>query len=159
MHPLQWRFPLRRSWLGCALGSVYANRVLLAALVSLAFAATAGAVPTVTINQGMSQPDPTNAAPIVFTVTFSESVSGLLASDVSLTGSTVGGVLTRTLSGSGANYTLAVAGMSGVGTVVASIPAGVATGASGANAASTSTDNTVTYDPVKPTVTINQGEQ
>jgi hypothetical protein len=46
--------------------------------------------------------------------------------------------------------------MSGSGTVVTSIPAGVATGASGLNLASTSTDNTVTFDTIQPTVTINQ---
>ena len=43
------------------------------------------------------------------------------------------------------------------GTVIATIAAGVATDAAGnANAASTSTDNTVTWDIVPPTVTINQ---
>ena len=43
------------------------------------------------------------------------------------------------------------------GTVIASIAAGVATDpATNPNAASTSTDNTVTWDNVAPTVTINQ---
>ena len=43
------------------------------------------------------------------------------------------------------------------GTVIASIAAGVAQDAAGnANTASTSTDNTVTYDVTAPTVTINQ---
>ncbi len=47
--------------------------------------------------------------------------------------------------------------MTGSGTVIASLAAGVAHDASAtANAASTSTDNTVTYDNVAPTVTINQ---
>jgi hypothetical protein len=47
--------------------------------------------------------------------------------------------------------------MSGNGTVIASIAAGVAHDAAGnGNTASTSTDNTVTYDGTAPTVTINQ---
>ena len=51
--------------------------------------------------------------------------------------------------------------MTGSGTVVASIGAGAAQdGSSNASEASTSTDNTVTYnqpDNIAPTVTINQG--
>ena len=47
--------------------------------------------------------------------------------------------------------------MTGSGTVIASIAAGVAQDAAGnPNIASTSTDNTVTYDVTPPTVTINQ---
>ena len=114
-------------------------------------------MPTVTINQAAGQSDPTNASPIVFSVVFSEPVTGFIASDVSLSGSTVGGTLVATLTGSGANYTLSVTGMTGIGTVVASIPAGGATDlATNPNAASTSTDNTVTYNATAPSVTINQ---
>src|SRR5258705_13537480 len=40
--------------------------------------------------------------------------------------------------------------------VIASIPAGVATANGAPNRASTSTDNTVTYDITPPTVTVNQ---
>jgi hypothetical protein len=112
--------------------------------------------PTVTINQAGGQADPTNASPILFTVVFSESVTGFDGADVSLAGSTLSG-LSASVSGSGANYTVSVTGMDGVGTVVASIPAGSATDLAGnANAASTSTDNTVSFDNVPPTVTINQ---
>ena len=47
--------------------------------------------------------------------------------------------------------------MTGNGTVIASVAAGVAHDAAGnANTASTSTDNSVTYDATAPTVTINQ---
>ena len=47
--------------------------------------------------------------------------------------------------------------MTGDGTVIASLAAGVAHNAAGnANTASTSTDNSVTYDGTRPTVTINQ---
>ena len=111
--------------------------------------------PTVTINQAVAQADPTNASPINFTVTFSEAVAGFATGDVSFTGSTVGGVLVGTVTGAGPTYNVAVTGMTGAGTVVASIGAAVATDLAGnANAASTSTDNTVTFDNVAPTVTI-----
>src|SRR5687768_11931377 len=49
--------------------------------------------PTVTINQAQAQTDPTSATPIVFTVEFSEPVTGFSNSDVSFTGSTAGGTL------------------------------------------------------------------
>src|SRR5262249_37609431 len=80
-------------------------------------------------------------------------------SDINFAGSTVGGTLVANVSGpsGGQDYTVTVTGMSGAGTVVASIPANAAlNGSSIGNAASTSTDNSVTYDGVAPTVTINQ---
>ena len=47
--------------------------------------------------------------------------------------------------------------MTGDGTVIATVPAGGATDAAGnTNTASTTTDNTVTYDATAPDVTINQ---
>jgi VCBS repeat-containing protein len=113
--------------------------------------------PTVTIDQAMGQEDPTNDSPILFTVVFSEVITGFTAEDISLAGSTVGGTLTASVSGSGATYTVSVTGMDGVGTVVASVVGGAANDAAGnASAASTSTDNTVTFDNVAPTVTIDQ---
>src|SRR5262245_8116027 len=113
--------------------------------------------PSVTINQASLQSDPTGASLIYFSLRFSESVSGFTASDVSLAGSTVGGSLLPFVSGSGANYTVAVSGMTGNGTVVASIRAAAARDAAGnSSAASTSTDNTVTYKSSAPTVTVDQ---
>jgi hypothetical protein len=113
--------------------------------------------PSVTINQSAGQSDPTNASPIVFTVTFSEPVSGFAGSDVSFTGSTVGGTLSASVSGSGASYTVSVTGMTGTGTVRAAIPAGAATdAAANLSGASTSADNTVTFNGAVPSVTINQ---
>jgi Big-like domain-containing protein len=79
--------------------------------------------PTVTINQGKSQFDPTNTSPITYNVVFSEPVTGFADSDVSFTGSTVGGTLVAHVTGSGAKYTVTVTGMTGEGTVVASIAA------------------------------------
>jgi len=110
--------------------------------------------PTVTINQAAAQPDPTSASPINFTVVFNEPVTGFATGDVTLSGTA--GATTAIVTGSGTTYNVAVSGMTGSGTVIANIPAGVAIDAGGAgNIASTSTDNTVTYD-TPPTVTINQ---
>ncbi len=82
-------------------------------------------------------------------------MTGFTGSDVVITG-TAGGTKTVTLTGSGANYNAAVSGMTTAGTVIANIPAGVATSGAIGNLASTSTDNTVTWSPGSPTVTINQ---
>jgi hypothetical protein len=115
--------------------------------------------PAVTINQAAGQADPTTQSPIQFTVVFSKPInaSSFTGSDISFAGSTVGGTLQASISGSGANYTVSVTGMSGNGTVVASIPAGGVTDAAGnGNTASTSTDNSVTFGSA-PGVTINQG--
>lgn len=105
-----------------------------------------GAVPTVTINQGGSQTDPTNISPIIFDVVFSETVTGFATGDVQFTGSTAGGALIGTVTGTGPTYNVAVTGMTTPGTVVATIPSGVAFDAvDNGNAASTFTDNTVNW--------------
>jgi hypothetical protein len=111
---------------------------------------------TVTINQDPAQADPANNSPINFTAVFSEAVTGFATGDVTVSG-TAPGTKTATVTGSGATYNIAVTGMTGPGTVIATIAAGVATNSTGnPNSASTSTDNTVTYDNVAPSVTINQ---
>ena len=111
--------------------------------------------PTVTIDQAAGQADPTNTSPIDFTVVFSVPVSDFDTGDVTL-GGTAGGT-TAIVTGSGTTYNVAVSGMTSWGTtVIASIDAGVAHSEAGnPNAASTSTDNTVTYDNIAPTVTTN----
>ncbi|WP_157416509.1 HYR domain-containing protein [Agromyces allii] len=115
--------------------------------------------PTVTIEQGAAQVDPTGASPIVFEVEFSEPVTGLSSSDVVLSGSA--NPTTAAVSGTGASYTVEVSGMSANGLVIAEIAAGAAMdAASNPSAASTSVDNEVTFtgiDEVAPTVTIEQG--
>lgn len=99
---------------------------------------------TVTVNQALSQPDPTNAGPIHFTVTFSEPVTDFTDTDVVLAGTTgANGVV---VTGSGAVYDVAVSGMNADGTLSATIAAGSAHASSGAaNLASTSTDNSVYF--------------
>ena len=115
--------------------------------------------PAVTINQAATQADPTNTAPVNFTVVFSEQVADFATGNVSLSG-TAPGTLVGTVtnpSGDLETYNVAVSGMTGTGTVVAAIAAGKAHDAAGnPNAASTSTDNSVTYDITAPTVTINE---
>ena len=112
--------------------------------------------PNVTINQAPTQPDPTGSSPIRFDVVFSETVSTFDASDVAITG-TAGGTKIASVTGGGSLYVVSVTGMTTVGTVIATIPAGATTGLAGnPSTASTSTDNTVTWDPSPPSVTINQ---
>src|SRR5437667_277896 len=112
--------------------------------------------PTVTINQAASQADPTSTSPINFTAVFSEPVSAFTGAGVTLSG-TAGGTKTATVSGGPSTYNVAVSGMTSSGTVLASIPAGVARDAAGnLNTASTSTDNSVTFTFVSPVVLENQ---
>jgi hypothetical protein len=112
--------------------------------------------PSVTINQAVAQVDPTGTSPIAFTATFNEAVTGFATGDVTV-GGTSGGAKTGSVSGGPTTYTVSVTGMTTSGTVAASIAAGVATDLAGnANSASTSTDNTVSWDSVAPTVTIDQ---
>src|SRR5437762_2236682 len=112
--------------------------------------------PTVTIDQAAGQADPTNSSPINFTAVFSKPVSGFTGAGVTISG-TAGGTKTATVSGGPTIYTVAVSGMTSSGTVLASIPAGVASDAAGnLNTASTSTDNSVTFTPVSPIVLENQ---
>ncbi len=102
--------------------------------------------PTVIINQAAGQADPTSGSPINFTVVFSEPVSGFASSDVTL-GGTAGATI-KTVTGSGTTYNVAVSGMTQNGTVTATIPAGAAQDSAGnGNLVSTSTDNSVTYNP------------
>ncbi|MBI3986155.1 MAG: Ig-like domain-containing protein, partial [Lentisphaerae bacterium] len=107
---------------------------------------------TVTINQGASQADPTNATPLLFDVLFSDSVADFATGDVQLSGTA--GATTAVVAGAGSNYTVSVSGMIGSGTVIAVIPTGVAhDGGAVSNDVSTSTDNTVTYDIAVPAIT------
>ncbi len=108
--------------------------------------------PAVTINQAAGQADPTNARPILFDVLFSEFVTGFDGTDVELAGTSSGGEVSVT--GSGLAYTVSVSGMTS-GTVIVSIPAKAAQNAFGKNSrASTSSDNTVTYDGTRPNTSI-----
>ena len=112
------------------------------AVASTTLTVTGG--PTVTINQAAGQADPTSASPIDFTVVFGEPVSDFTTGEVTLSGTA--GATTAVVSGSGTTYTVAVSGMTTGGSVIATVPAGVARDSAGnPNLASTSSDNTVTY--------------
>jgi hypothetical protein len=112
--------------------------------------------PTVTIDKASGQADPTNTSPINFTAVFSKPVSGFSGAGVTISG-TAGGTKTVTVSGGPSTYNVAVSGMTTSGTVIATIPAGVAQDAAGnLNTASTSTNNSVTFTTVSPIVLENQ---
>ena len=101
--------------------------------------------PTVTVEQAVSQADPTSTSPISFTVTFSEDVTGFDATDVTI-GGDAGGEKTATVTGGPAVYTVEISGMTSKGTVIVSVAADSATDAAGnGNYNSTSTDNTVSW--------------
>ena len=116
-----------------------------------------GVVPTVTVNQAGGQNDPTNVSPVSFTVVFSESVADFDATDVTIGGTATHGLPTVS-AGPGTTYTVTVP-VTSDGTVTVSLLAAVAHDAAGnGNTASTSTDNSVTYDTTAPTVlSINRG--
>ena len=112
--------------------------------------------PTVTINQAAGQADPTNASPINFTVVFSEPVTDFATGDVTLSG-TAGAT---TADGHRQRHDLQRGRQrhdrQRHGDRHASPPAWRTTRPATPTPASTSTDNTVTYDTTAPTVTINQ---
>jgi hypothetical protein len=113
---------------------------------------------TVTINQATSQVDPTSKGPIDFTVVFSKPVTSFSSAGVSLTGGTATGATVQQLTSSdgGKTWNLVINGMTDTGTVVVTIPVGVAASSADptqTNAASTSTDNSVSY-VTAPTVTV-----
>ena len=114
--------------------------------------------PSVTINQDVAQLDPTTTSPILFKAVFSEPVTGFTSSDIVLSGTAQASSVVITDSGDHKNYSISVSGFTQTGTVVATIPAGSAQdGLGNLSAASSSTDNTITYNGiVPPTVTINQ---
>lgn len=100
--------------------------------------------PTVTVNKKVGQADPATASPVLFTIVFSEPVTGLVSGDIDITGTATTG--TKTLTGSGTTYELSVV-VTTDGTVIADIAADKAQDANGnLNVASTSTDNNVSVD-------------
>lgn len=114
--------------------------------------------PTVTINQKVGQPDPTNINSAIYTIVFSEpmNTSSLTAGDITLTGTTTG-TATSLTNIDNRTWEVTVTGLTDGDTVTATIDAGKATDLAGnANLASTSTDNSITYDGSRPSVTVNQ---
>jgi len=97
--------------------------------------------------------------PINYSVVFSEPVTGFDSADISFSGSSI---ITSganvVVTGSGTTYNVAVSNLSSNGGVLrASVRYGAATdGVGNLSIASSSSDNSVTFDNVAPTVTINQ---
>jgi len=115
--------------------------------------------PSVTVNQAVGQSDPTSASQINFTAVFSEPVSGFQNNDITIGGTAGATTANVTNSGDNRTFNIAISGMTTSGTVRASINADRANDAAGnGNTASTSTDNTVTWNAqtqnAAPVVTI-----
>src|SRR5205823_2970674 len=89
----------------------------------------------------------TKNSPITFTLTFSEAMTGLTASGITVTNGTKGA-----LSGSGTTYTIPIT-PSGQGAVTLTVNAGAAQDSAG-NGNTTSNTASVTYDTVAPTVVV-----
>lgn len=99
------------------------------------------------VSMSSAATNPTNASSITISITFSESVSGFTASDVTVSGATKG-----TFSGSGNSYTLEVI-PSAQGSVTADIAADVAQDNAGNNNTAATQFNRV-YDTTAPVLTI-----
>ncbi len=104
--------------------------------------------PTVTLST--LEPSPTNNSPFNVTVEFSESVTGFIDSDVTVTNGTA------TLSGSGDTYTATIT-PSGQGDVTVKVNENRANDAYG-NSNQASNTISVEYDSVEPTVSITSSE-
>ena len=112
------------------------------------------APPTVTIDQAVGQADPTNVSPINFTVVFSKPVTDFVTGDVTL-GGTAGATTAEVTNPSldHIHYNVVISGMTGDGTVLATIdPCKAHDAAGNASTASTSSDNSVIYDITAPTL-------
>lgn len=112
------------------------------------FMVGAGGGLSVTVARAAAQNTPVNAGPINFTVTFNRTVTGFTNADVSFAGSTVGGTLAAAVTGTNP-YNVAVTGMTGIGNVTVSVPAGAATDAAG-NLSPGSTAATVMFGTALP---------
>jgi len=138
--------------------SRYGAALLAVALIGSLVAPTVALAvgPSTTVTQAVGQADPTGTSPINFTVAFSDPVEGFTGGDL-LFGGDAGGTWSATVTGGPKIYNVAVSGMTTAGTVIASVPSGVAYNpADEPNRASTdnATDNYVTWAPGGPTVTI-----
>ncbi|MGI6612010.1 MAG: BspA family leucine-rich repeat surface protein [Candidatus Nanosyncoccaceae bacterium] len=112
--------------------------------------------PTVTVNQAATQADPTNINDIKFTIIFSESLQTDLAKeDLTLTGTTTG-VVSDVTKISDTEYMASAIGLASNETILLFLGSNKVKDLAGNfNTASTSVDNSVTYDVTPPVGTIN----
>ncbi|MCC6698800.1 MAG: FG-GAP repeat protein [Candidatus Hydrogenedentes bacterium] len=154
-----WPIPLNE-----VLGNDYRVKVVLLSspavndLSNANFTITSTVPVDVGVEQGTGQADPTSSLPIQFDVTFARIVSGFTADDVTMGGTATGVEFSVSPATSAITYTIQVTSIVGDGTLVPTVAAGVCQDWAGnPNAASTSVDNTVTFDDiVAPTVTVEQ---
>lgn len=123
---------------------------------------TAKFIPSVTaINRVATSP--TNASAISYTITFSESVSGVDSSDFALFTSGISGTSISSISGSGASYTVSVNTGSGDGTLRLDLndndsilnTNGIQLGGVGLGNGNFSTGQTYSIDKTPPIISIN----
>jgi hypothetical protein len=115
-----------------------------------------GVDPAVTINQAGGQADPAGALPINFDVVFSEPInpSTFTTTDITQNGTASGITWNIINSGDNTNFTLSATAVTGIGTLIPSIAAGLVTDTAGnPNIASINLDNSVTYIPSTATPT------
>ena len=94
---------------------------------------------------------PTNATSLPYTLAFNESVTGLVAADITNVGSATGCL--PTVTGSGASYTIAFTGCGTSGTLVPRLAAGSVTDLAGnAGPLAATTGESLTLDRIPPTV-------
>ncbi len=113
--------------------------------------------PSVTINQKSGQADPTNVNSATYRVVFSENINPatFTASDLSVAGTS--GAITSFTKIDDRTWEVEITGMTSGDTAQLTLAASkVQDPAGNDNTVSTSTDNSVTYDNVKPTITINK---
>jgi DNA/RNA endonuclease G (NUC1) len=104
----------------------------------------------VSINR--SGPSPTNASNIDFTVTFSESVTGVASNDFALVMSGVSGATIANVAGSGSTYTVTVNTGSGDGTLHLDFLGSAADSAGNATSGAFTSGQTYAIDKTPPTV-------
>ncbi|MEI6913612.1 MAG: Ig-like domain-containing protein [Armatimonadota bacterium] len=114
--------------------------------------------PTVTVNLASSQPDPAHSAPLQYTLTFSEAVSGLDASDITISGTSGAPSAPTSLTGGPTTYTVSAGAGVNNGTIRCIVATGAATDAAGnPSVAPTNIDNTVYW--IGSALTIPAGKQ
>lgn len=118
--------------------------------------------PMATLEQSSEQTDPTHTMPVLFTLTFSETVIGVTADDVHVRGlsRTAQVTVTEIAPMDGTTYQIGVSGMQDRETVEVTVPAGAATNAVGVpSRAATCRDNRVTYESANLFVTKELSER
>ena len=113
----------------------------------------------ITINQRAAQADPANSGSVIFEIVFDEPMNpdSFTASDLVNSGTATLGTINVTNNGDEKNFTVTITTVNSDGTIILTIPMGTVEGLVGfVNAASTSTDNSVTFESTAPSVTIDQ---